>query len=81
MGYTGHPYYVSGNSIVHALGQQFLHDIHRHLNASHGVFVPSQFGTFPEEHSQGGIRPCLGSDLPDVESYSHLFLMWEASHS
>nr|WP_259372392.1 hypothetical protein [Salinarchaeum sp. IM2453] len=41
----------------------------------HGMFAPGQFGTFPEEHSQSGIRPYLGSGLPDVESYDDLFLM------
>ncbi|WP_254532613.1 hypothetical protein [Natrinema gelatinilyticum] len=81
MDYIGHPYYVSGNAIMHALGQQLPHDLHRHLNASHGVFVPSQFGTFPEEHSQSGTRPYLGSGLPDVKSYNDLFLMRQASHS
>ncbi|WP_407066881.1 hypothetical protein [Haloarcula sediminis] len=81
MDYIGHPYYVSGNAIMHALGQQLPHDVHRHLNASHGVFVPGQFGTFPEEHSRSGIRPYLGSGLPDVEAYDDLFLMRQASHS
>jgi len=81
MDYIGHPYYVSGNAIMHALGQQLPHDVHRHLNASHGVFVPGQFGTFPEEHSQSGIRPYLGSGLPNVEAYDDLFLMRQASHS
>ena len=81
MDYIGHPYYVSGNAIMHALGQQLPHDVHRHLNASHGVFAPGQFGTFPEEHSQSGIRPYLGSGLPDVEAYDDLFLMRQASHS
>jgi hypothetical protein len=80
MDYIGHPYYVSGNAIMHALGQQLPPDLHRHLNASHGVFVPGQFGTFPEEHSQSGIRPYLGSGLPDVEGYDDLFLMRQASH-
>ena len=81
MDYIGHPYYVSGNAIMHALGQQLPHDVHRHLNASHGIFVPGQFGTFPEEHSQSGTRPYLGSGLPDVESYDDLFLMRQALHS
>jgi hypothetical protein len=80
MDYIGHPYYVSGNAILHALGQQLPHDFHRHLNASHGVFVPGQFGMFPEEHSQSGVRPYLGSGLPDVEGYDDLFLMRQASH-
>jgi hypothetical protein len=81
MDYIGHPYYVSGNAIMHALGQQLPHDVHRHLNASHGVFVPGQFGTFPEEHSRTGTQPYLGSGLPHVESYDDLFLMRQASHS
>ncbi|MCF2166516.1 hypothetical protein KVP04_02165 [Halobacterium salinarum] len=81
MDYIGHPYYVSGNAIMHALGQQLPHDVHRHLNASHGVFVPGQFGRFPDEHSQSGIRPYLGSGLPDVEAYDDLFLMRQVSHS
>ena len=54
MDYISHPYYVLGNATMHALGQQLPHDVHCHLNASHGVFVPKQFGTFPEEHSQSG---------------------------
>ena len=81
MDYLGHPYYVSGNAIMHALGQQLPHDIHQQLNASHGVFVPGQFGTFPEEHSQSGIQPYLGSGLLDVKSYDDLFLMRQASQS
>ena len=80
MDYIGHPYYVSGNAIMHALGQHISHDLHQHLHASHGIFVPGQFGTFPEEHSQSGIRPYLGSGLPDVEAYDDLFLMRDPSH-
>ncbi len=44
------------------------------------MFVPGQFGTFPEEHSQSGIRPYLGNGLPDVEAYDDLFLQREAMH-
>ena len=80
MDYIGHPYYVSGNAILHALGQHLDADVHASLAASHGVFVPGQFGTFPEEHSQSGIRPYLGSGLPDVETYDDLFLQREAIH-
>jgi len=72
---------VSGNAILHALGQRLSYDVHRHLNASHGVFVPGQFGRFPDEHSQTGVRPYLGSGLPAVESYDDLFLLRHASHS
>lgn len=74
MDYLEHPSYVSGNMISHALGMQLDHDVHQHINASHGMFVPTQSGTFPEEHSQSGIHPYMGSSLPDVESYDDLFL-------
>lgn len=80
MDYIGHPYYVSGNAILHALGQHLDVNTHATLSASHGVFVPGQFGIFPEEHSQSGIRTYLGSGLPDVEAYDDLFLQREASH-
>ena len=80
MDYIGHPYYVSGNAILHALGQHLDPETHTEISASHGVFVPGQFGTFPDEHSQSGIRPYLGSGLPDVEAYDDLFLQREAMH-
>ncbi|MCD2200733.1 hypothetical protein LPA44_12605 [Halobacterium sp. KA-4] len=81
MDYIGHPYYISGNAIMHALGRQLPHDVHQDLNASHGIFVPGQFGAFPEEHSQTGTQPYLGSTLPDVKHYDDLFLMRHPSHS
>ena len=80
MDYIGHPYYVSGNAILHALGQHLDPETHAAVSASHGIFVPGQFGTFPEEHSQSGTRPYLGSGLPDVEAYDDLFLQREAIH-
>nr|WP_246279774.1 hypothetical protein [Natronomonas salina] len=80
MDYIGHPYYVSGNAILHALGQQLPRDVHQHLHASHGMFVPGQFGTFPADHSQSGTRPYLGTGLPAVESYDDLFLFRRPSH-
>ena len=80
MDYIGHPYYVSGNAILHAVAQHLDVDTHATLSASHGVFVPGQFGRFPEEHSQSGVRPYLGSGLPKVEAYDDLFLQREASH-
>ena len=81
MDYIGHPYYVSGNAILHALGHHLDSETHAAVSASHGVFVPGQFGVFPEEHSQSGSRPYLGGSLPDVESYDDLFLQREALHS
>ena len=80
MDYIGHPYYVSGNAILHALGQHLDPETHAELSVSHGVFVPGQFGAFPVEHSQSGIRPYLGSGLPNVASYDDLFLQREAMH-
>lgn len=81
MDYIGHPYYVSGNAILHALGQQLPRNEHQHLHASHGMFVPGQFGTFPAEHSQNGVRPYLGTGLPTVKSYDDLFLFRRPSNS
>lgn len=81
MDYIGHPYYVSGNAILHALGHQLDPETHATLSASHGVFVPGQFGRFPDEHSQSGVRPYLGSGLPDVEAYDDLFVQRHASHT
>ncbi|MDL0118813.1 hypothetical protein PNQ29_03520 [Halobacterium salinarum] len=81
MDYLGHPYYVSGNAIMHALGQRLPHDRHQHLHASHGMFVPGQFGTFPSEHSQHGFQPYLGTGLPDVERYADLFVHRHPAHT
>jgi hypothetical protein len=78
--YIGHPYYVSGNAILHALGHHLDPKTHAGLSASHGIFVPGQFGKFPEEHSQSGTRPYLGSSLPDVETYDDLFLQRQVMH-
>lgn len=74
MDYIGHPYYVSGNAILAALAQRLPSRVHRRLHASHGMFVPGQFGRFPEKHSQDGSRPYIGTLLPEVEFYDDLFL-------
>lgn len=79
MDYLGHPYYVSGNAILHALGQQLSDEVYQALHASHGFFVPGQFGAFPSEHSQNGTRPYLGTGLQDVEAYDDLFLFRDPS--
>lgn len=75
MDYIGNPYFVTGNAILHALAQNLSHDIHRLLHASHGVFVPGEFGSFPSEHSQKGTQPQVGGTLTDVEFYDDLFLL------
>jgi hypothetical protein len=81
MDYMGHPYYVSGNAILHALGSNLDSTTHGELSASHGMFVPGQFGQYPEEHSQSGTRPYLGAGLPTVEAYDDLFLHREMVNS
>ena len=80
MDYIGHPYYVSGNAIYHALVHSVSGSVHQQLHVSHGVFTPGQFGRFPEEHSESGTRSYLGSVLPDVETYDDLFLFRHPDH-
>lgn len=74
MDYLGHPYYVSGNAIYHALGRVLDPGTHRTITASHGIFVPGQYGAYPDEHSQSGSRPFMGASLAEVNSYEDLFL-------
>ena len=81
MDYIGHPYYVSGNAIIHALGHHLPDEHLDQLQASHGIFVPGQFGTYPDDHSQTGARPCMGSTLHPVETYEDLFLFRNPSQS
>lgn len=74
MDYIGHPYYVSGNAILHAIAPKLSYEQQRQLSVSHGIFTPGQFGKYPAEHSQSGTHPALGSTLVDVETYDDLFL-------
>lgn len=78
--YLGHPYYVSGNAIYHALTTTLSGERHDAIHASHGVFTPGQFGVFPDKHSQSGTRPALGATLPEVETYDDLFLHRHQNH-
>lgn len=80
MDYLGHPYYVTGNAVYHALGRRLAPDRHQHLNASHGLFVPGQFGAFPDDHSKSGVKPYMGATLADVETYPDLFLFRDPAH-
>ena len=74
MDYAGHPYYVSGNAILHALASDLSYEQQQSISVSHGMFAPGQFGKYPTEHSQVGTRPGMGSSLPDVNAYDDLFL-------
>lgn len=72
MDYIGRPYYVSGHAIRSAIGRHC--DVASLPAASHGMFVPGQFGRFPDAHSQTGTYPYLGGTLPAVTAYDDLFL-------
>ncbi|MFC7135265.1 MULTISPECIES: hypothetical protein [Salinibaculum] len=78
--YLGHPYYVSGNAIYHALTKTLSGERQSAIHASHGVFTPGQFGVFPDTHSKSGTRPALGGTLPEVETYDDLFLHRHPEH-
>lgn len=80
MDYLGHPYYVTGNAIYHALGLELPDERQQSIHASHGLIVPGQFGTFPAEHSQSGIKPYFGASLATVETYEDLFLFRDPTH-
>ena len=77
MDYIGHPYYVSGNAICHALGHRLPSAVRQTLRASHGMFVPGQYGTFPDEHSQSGSHPAFGTSCREVAAYQDLFVFRE----
>lgn len=51
----------------------------RSVHVSHGVFVPGEYGTFPEAASQEGYADKLGQSLPAVESCADLFVMRDAA--
>lgn len=72
--YLGHPYYVSGNALLHAIAPDLSYQQQQQLSFSHGMFTPGQFGRYPESHSKNGTHPALGNTLPDVECYADLFL-------
>jgi hypothetical protein len=74
MDYAGHPYYVTGNAILHALSSDLSYQQQQALRCSHGVFSPGEFGRYPDWHHRSGTRPGMGSSLPEVSAYQDLFL-------
>ncbi|MFC6975865.1 hypothetical protein ACFQL1_16135 [Halomicroarcula sp. GCM10025709] len=72
--YAGHPYFVTGHALCNALGRRVDGRTRQALQASHGVFVPGEYGEYPPEHSATGRAGTLGSSLPRVETYADLFL-------
>lgn len=78
--YAGHPYYATGNAILHALSADLSYQEQQQLRVSHGVFVPSPYGRFPDWHSQSSGRPRFGASLKPVEAYQDLFLFRRPHH-
>jgi hypothetical protein len=78
--YLGHPYYVSGHALFNALARKLDDAASRSLQVSNGVFVPGEFGAYPDEHSQSGGVPYMGAGLRPVERYEDLFLFRDAAH-
>lgn len=79
--YLGHPYFVTGNALLHAIADDLDYETQRQLNMSHGVFAPGQYGVYPDEHSKSGGRPNLGASCIDVEAYDDLFLHRDPQHN
>lgn len=80
MDYIGHPYHVSGNAIYHAIAAQLDDKRSHQIQASHGMFVPGDYGAYPEAHSQSGVKPYMGASLPKVKAYDDLFLFRQTDH-
>jgi hypothetical protein len=72
--YLGNPYYVSGHALYSALARRVDAETRRSLCVSHGVFLPGEYGSYPDEHSQSGGVPYMGTGLRPVEAYEDLFL-------
>jgi len=77
--YLGHPYFVTGNALFNALARRVDAETRRALQVSHGVFVPGEYGAYPDEASQDGYAGKLGQSLPEVERYADLFVYRDAA--
>lgn len=77
--YAGHPYFVTGHALFQALARRVDDDVANALAVSVGVFVPGEYGSFPEAHSQPGGVPYMGAGLRSVEAYEDLFLFRDAA--
>jgi hypothetical protein len=77
--YAGRPYHVSGHALFQAIAADVDDRTRRELQVSHGIFTPSEYGSYPDEHSQDGYAGKLGGSLPPVNSYEDLFLFRDAA--
>jgi len=78
--YYGHPYFVTGNALFNAIARRADAATRRSLHVSTGVFVPGEYGTYPDRHSQSGRAGKMGMSLQPVEAYEDLFLFRDAAH-
>ncbi|AXR79898.1 hypothetical protein [Natrarchaeobaculum sulfurireducens] len=78
--YLGHPYYVTGNAIYNALASRVDGPTRNTLQVSHGVFVPGEYGQYPDAHSRTGGAGAMGRKLHPVERYEDLFVFRHPSH-
>lgn len=77
--YLGHPYYVTGHALFNAIARRVDAVTRRALHVSHGMFVPGEFGSYPDAHSQSGGVPYMGTGLRPVEAYDDLFVFRDAA--
>lgn len=77
--YFGHPYFVTGHALYTALARRVDARTRQALNVSTGVFVPGEYGAYPEAHSRDGYAGKLGLSLPPVEAYEDLFVFRDAA--
>ncbi|MFC6874202.1 hypothetical protein [Halobellus marinus] len=75
--YYGHPYFVTGNALYHAIARRADDQTRQHLHVSHGQFVPGEYASFPDSHSNPGSAGKQGGSLPAVEQYEDLFVFRE----
>lgn len=77
--YLGHPYFVTGHALFNAIARRVGEETRRALHVSHGVFLPGEYGEYPDAHSQDGYAGKLGKSLPPVEAYADLFVFRDAA--
>jgi hypothetical protein len=77
--YMGHPYYLTGHALYTALARRVDARTRQALNVSTGVFVPGEYGAYPESHSHDGYAGKLGLSLPPVEAYEDVFVFRDAA--
>jgi hypothetical protein len=78
--YAGRPYHVSGNALFNAFAGRVSDAVRGAVHVGHGVFVPSEYGEYPDAHSMPGYAGKLGGSLPEVNRYADLFLYRDAAH-